>query len=347
MRDSVPRDAYFSCAYYEEPEAEMDKKDWLGADLIFDIDADHIPTPCDKVHDEWTCSKCGFAGKGVVPENCPACGGEKFDDSTWPCEVCLGSAKSETVKLLDILMKDCGLSQKEIRLFFSGHRGYHVHVEGESVKSLDTVARKEIVDYVCGLGFDPAFHGLNENGLKNLDLKGSGWRGRIVRGIYSLVLNARLEDYRSMGLKRNIAEALTKHKDAILRNWNASRPFGAIKGVGSETWKRIVEYSAESQSANVDTVVTTDIHRLIRLAGTLHGKTGLMKIEFPVSRIDGFDPLRSAIAFRGGTITVFVSSAPKFRLGDETFGPYRNQRIELPTAAAVLLLCKRRAEVVD
>jgi len=347
LRDSAPRDAYISCAYYEEPEAEMDRKDWSGADLIFDIDADHIPTPCDKIHDEWTCGKCGFAGKGVVPENCPVCGAEKFDDSTWPCEVCLDSAKSETMKLLDMLMKDYGLSQKEIRLFFSGHRGYHVHVETESVKSLDAVARKEIVDYVCGLGFDPALHGLNESGLKNLDLKGSGWRGRVARGMYNLVLNGKTEDYKNMGLKRNIIEAITKNKHAILRNLNASNPFGAIKGIGSETWKRIVEYSANSLSANVDTVVTTDIHRLIRLADTLHGKTGLIKIEFPVSRIDDFDPLRSSIAFKGGTRTVFVSNAPEFRLGDQTFGPYRNQKVELPTAAAVLLLCKRRAEVVD
>ncbi len=68
-----PSDVYHSCAYYENPEADMDKKGWLGADLVFDIDADHIPTSCDKVHDEWTCSKCGFSGKGVTPEICPAC----------------------------------------------------------------------------------------------------------------------------------------------------------------------------------------------------------------------------------------------------------------------------------
>ena len=46
LQNSTPKDAYFSCAYYENPEAEMDKKNWLGADLIFDIDADHIPTTC-------------------------------------------------------------------------------------------------------------------------------------------------------------------------------------------------------------------------------------------------------------------------------------------------------------
>ena len=43
--ENVPAHVYYSTAYYEDPSAEMDKKGWLGADLIFDIDADHMPRP--------------------------------------------------------------------------------------------------------------------------------------------------------------------------------------------------------------------------------------------------------------------------------------------------------------
>jgi DNA primase small subunit len=347
LSDSVPRDAYFSCAFYEEPESEMEKKGWTGADLIFDIDADHIPTPCDKTHDEWTCGKCGFAGRGVVPDSCPVCGSEKLDDNTWPCEVCLTSAKAETIKLLDVLMKDFGFSQKEARVFFSGHRGYHVHVEAEAVRSLDSTARKEIVDYVGGLGFDPTSHRLDEKDLRSLSLKDPGWRGRIARAIHQFLLNAKQEDYRNIGLNRSQADALIRSKEAILRNWDESKPWNAVRGVGSETWKKIIEHSANSQFANVDTVVTTDTHRLIRMGGTLHGKTGLKKVEFPISRILDFDPFRSAVAFTGGAVSVFVSNAPEFRIGDQTFGPYRGRKVELPTAAAMLLICKKRAEVLD
>ena len=129
LGDAVPSDVYHSCAYYENPEAEMDKKGWLGADLVFDIDADHIPTSCNKIHDEWTCSKCGFSGRGITPEICPICEGLRFDAKTWPCELCLNSAKEETAKLIDMLEKDFGFSYNEMHLFFSGHRGYHVHIE--------------------------------------------------------------------------------------------------------------------------------------------------------------------------------------------------------------------------
>jgi DNA primase small subunit len=348
LKNFAPSDAYYSCAYYEDPEAEMEKKGWLGADLIFDIDADHIATSCNKVHDDWTCGDCGFAGKGIEPEKCPVCGGEKFEVSTWPCENCLASAKAETIKLLEMLMQDFGFSEKELHVFFSGHRGYHVHVESETVRSLDSVARKEIVDYVCGLGFDVTLKGLGErNAFESLHLNSSGWQGRIARGIYDFILNAKREDYEGVGIKGNVAKAIMKNKDAILKRLNFVGWWRGVKGVGFETWRKIAEFCVKSQSVQVDTVVTTDIHRLIRLVNTLHGKTGLKKVELPVSEIDDFDPFKSAVAFKKGSATVFVSDAPEFRIGDEIFGPYKNQKVELPTAAAVLLICKGRAEVIE
>jgi DNA primase small subunit len=342
----IPSDVYYSSAYYEQPGApEMGMKGWIGADLVFDIDADHIPTSCDKVHDEWTCVKCRFRGKGEVPLTCPACGGEKFEENTWPCEKCLASAKAETSKLLDILLKDFGFSDKDVSLFFSGHRGYHVHVENEAVENLDAMARKEIIDYVTGLGFEARLHGLEDENAKTMALKDAGWRGRIARGIYSFVLNASTEDHQNIGLKRNTAELLLKNKGAILKSIDESRPWGVMKGLGPETYRRLVDFSKKSQSARVDTVVTTDIHRLIRLPGTLHGKTGFKKAGFPVQSLDDFDPFKSAIAFKGGNVRVLVSDAPEFRLGAQEFGPFRKERVELPTAAAVLLICKKRAEV--
>lgn len=344
----IPADVYYSSAHYEQPDAaEMNTKGWLGADLIFDIDADHIPTSCDKAHDCWTCNKCGFKGKGELPQKCPACGAEKFEDSTWPCEKCLTSAKIETIKLLDILLKDFGFSEKEVHVFFSGHRGYHVHIENEAVESLDAMSRKEIVDYICSLGFDTALHGLDEKNMKTLDLKDVGWSGRVARGIWNIILNSGMEDYQEMGLKKNTVEAVLKNKDAILKSLKESRPWRMVKGVGPETYKRLVDSARKSQSAKVDTVVTTDIHRLIRMPGTLHGKTGLKKLEFPISGMDDFDPFKSATAFKGGTARVLVSEAPEFRLGDEEFGPFKNEKVELPTAAALLLICKKRAKVCD
>jgi DNA primase small subunit len=352
LRRETFSDVYYSCAYYENVEAEMDKKGWLGADILFDIDADHIPTPCNKIHDEWSCGTCGFAGRGIIPEKCPICGSQKFNVNTWPCETCLDSAKAETTKLLDILTQDFGLSESEIHIFFSGHRGFHVQIENESYRSLDAMARKEIVDYITGLGLDVSFHSFQErnwkrkNSINYFNAK-AGWSGRMIRGACNFISKAGEEDLKNAGLKKNVIKILMNNKEVIVASLKDSQVLCAIRGVGIETWKKILENAAKLSSAKIDTVVTTDVHRLIRLVDTLHGKTGLKKIGFSFSEIEDFDPFERAVAFKKGTATVFVSSSPEFRLGDETFGPYKNQRVELPTAAAVLLICKGRAEVLN
>ena len=349
LGEAVPSDVYRSCAYYENPGAEMDKKGWLGADLVFDIDADHIPTSCNKIHDEWACGKCGFSGKGITPETCPICEGRKFNTKTWPCELCLKSAKEETAKLIDMLEKDFGFSSKEISVFFSGHRGYHVHVENEAVKTLDAMARKEIVDYVSGLGLaissDKAkSRSAKRRASRGFSLHDFGWNKRLKLGLQNFLLKATKEDLRNVGIKGKSA-AILRNKEVILKRCVEEGRWGSVKGVGVKTWRKLAEYVKGLESSKIDTVVTTDTHRLIRMNGTLHGKTGLKKVEFPLRSLEDFDPFEEAVAFKEGAVKVFVSDAPEFRLGGNVFGPYINQTVELPTAVAVLLICKGRAEV--
>jgi len=353
LSETVPSDVYRSCAYYENPAADMDKKGWLGADLVFDIDADHIPTSCNKIHDEWTCanSECGFSGKGVTPENCPICGGRKFDTKTWPCELCLKSAKEETSKLIDMLEKDFGFSYKEMAVFFSGHRGYHVHVENEVVKTLDAMARKEIVDYVSGLGLTIPGEKARGRSAKrrascDFSLHDFGWNRRLKLGLQNFLLNATKEDLKAAGVKGKSATVLG-NKELILKRCVEEGRWGSVKGVGVGTWKKLAEYVKDLESSKIDTVVTTDTHRLIRMNGTLHGKTGLKKVEFPLRDLEDFDPFKEAVAFKEGAVKVFVSDVPEFQLGGNMFGPYKRKTVELPTAAAILLICKGRAEVAS
>jgi len=345
LENVAPSDVYYSSAHYERPEEEMEAKGWLGADLIFDIDADHIPTPCNKQHDTWTCNKCGATGRSASPERCPQCGERKFDDRTWPCEVCLESAKEETIKLIDVLVRDFGLSSNEINVAFSGHRGYHVHAENELIQALDQIARKEIVDYIVGIGLELDLLGVGRGSGPNLD--DAGWRGRIARGTYEFLNTATPSQLGEIGLKKSVVNALISQRERVLESWRNEGPWRILKGVGSEGWKRTVQKAIERQSAKIDTVVTTDIHRLIRLTDTLHGKTGLKKTSVSITDIERFDPMMGAVAFKEGTVRVAISEAPEFTLGDRTYGPYKGLEVELPTAAALFLLCKGAARVAE
>jgi len=352
LRNIVPSDVYYSSAYYEHPEEEMNAKGWLGADLIFDIDADHIPTPCATVHDIWVCNGCGASGKGGHPQKCNSCGGIKFKEKTWPCEVCLEAAKAEAIKLIDVLTEDFGFSSEVLTVAFSGHRGYHVHVESEAIRGLDSRARKEIVDYVMGIGLDATFHGLrksatHERRVSGPDLNDRGWRGRVAKGTYDFLLAASKEELRKTGLSTQHIKLLIMHREALLKSWNLKGPWGVVKNISPETWRKIAHYGVEKQSVKIDTVVTPDINRLIRLTNSLHGKTGLKKVVFPITDIEDFDPLKTAVAFKEGMVTVHVSGAPQFRVEDELYGPFERQKVLLPTAAALMLLCKGVAKVVQ
>jgi DNA primase small subunit len=345
----VPSDVYYSSAYYEDPAVnEMSQKHWLGADLVFDIDADHIPTSCGKVHDRWVCCNCGFSGKGITPDKCPSCGGQKIDAKTWICEECLETTKKETRKLLDFLMGDFGFSVDEVKVYFSGHRGYHVHVESETVRSLDQLARKEIVDYIVGIGLDASLYGVKETGkmLTGPNLSDAGWEGRIARGVYETFQNFSLQELENIGLTKVVAGAISRQRNEAVESWKRKGPWNVVSGVGGESWKRLVQSGIKLQSAQIDTVVTTDVHRLIRLGDTLHGKTGLKKTTVPHGRLDEFDPLKSAVAFEKGTAEIFVHESPEFRVGDTVYQPFKEQKVELPVAAALFLLCKGAAEVM-
>lgn len=352
LRDVVPSDVYYSSAYYERPEEEMKAKGWLGADLVFDIDADHILTPCATTHDIWVCNGCGASGRGKAPSKCPSCEGVKFKAKTWPCKVCLEAAKKETIKLIDILTADFGFSSDVLTVAFSGHRGYHIHVESDNVREFDSLARKEIVDYVMGIGLDADFHGLKKNTTLDRmfvgpDLNDRGWRGRLAKGTYDFLIAASKKELIKTGLKPPHAKLLIEHREALLKSWNKKGPWGIIKGISPETWKKIAQCGVQKQSVKIDSVVTPDINRLIRLSNSLHGKTGLRKVEFPLTDIEDFDPLKSAVAFKGGAATILVSEAPQFRVEDQIYGPFKQQKVELPTAAALMLLCKGVAKVVQ
>jgi len=163
-------------------------------------------------------------------------------------------------------------------------------------------------------------------------------------GMEKFLLTVTTESLKDFGLKNN---NLLKNRDVILSRAIKGGQWAVISGVSVATWLKLAEQVKSLESANIDTVVTTDIHRLIRMNGTLHGKTGLLKVEVPPRQLDTFDPLTRAVAFKKGTVKVLVSDAPKFRLSGATWGPYKNVKVVLPTAAAIMLILKGRAEVVN
>jgi len=101
--------------------------------------------------------------------------------------------------------------------------------------------------------------------LSGPSLDDSGWSGRIARGTYEFLLTATPKELEKIGLKKPLVNAIEKHKKELLESWKEAGPWGIVKGIGIESWRKIAEHGVTKQSSKIDTVVTTDIHRLIRL----------------------------------------------------------------------------------
>ena len=67
----------------------------------------------------------------------------------------------------------------------------------------------------------------------------------------------------------------------------------------------VVKVKNEEQ-CEIDEPVTTDIHRLIRMPHSLHGKTGLAVVPIKLGEFQEFDPLKDAVAgaFRNAELRI-------------------------------------------
>jgi DNA primase small subunit len=380
---SAPQSVYHSAAFYKFPIAtHMSEKDWQGAELVFDIDADHLDLKCANDHDAWQCKNpaCKHTGTGKPPDICPVCGdtwycenpdcnktgsGEPpkkcpdcksgtsralfgFHTRKWICDKCLNVARKHTMKLVDyFLVDDFGFDPDNIQINYSGNRGYHVRVRDPKVYKLDSNARVEIVHYVMGLGFKgekAIFQQGSSNLISNRD--SLGWNGKVAEAMVEFIQN--IGEYSG---QEKWVNPLKDMRVAACDGLQRERPIlsNKVKHVGLKSWQEIAEKAVESFGSSIDRPVTHDIHRVIRLIGSLNGKTGFTASSLTRDELDDFNPFSESIAFNQGTMKVIFhkgSDIPIFKINNETYGPFtKEESVELPMAAAVFVLCKGVASI--
>jgi DNA primase small subunit len=380
---SAPQSVYHSAAFYKFPTAtHMSEKEWQGAELVFDIDADHLELKCANDHDAWRCKnpacretgtgkppdicpvcgdnwycenpECNKVGSGELPKKCPDCKSRTsrkhlgFSTRKWICDKCLDVARKHTIKLVDyFLVDDFGFSPDNIQINYSGHRGYHVRVRDPKVYKLDSNARVEIVHYVMGLGFRSEKAIFQQGGTNLISPRDSlGWNGKVAEAIVEFIQN--IDGYSG---REKWVVPLKEMRAIACDGLQRERPIlsNKVKGVGLKSWQEIAERAVESFGSEIDRPVTHDIHRVIRLIGSLNGKTGFTATLLTRDELDDFNPFTESIAFNQGTMKVIFhkgSEVPRFKVGSETYGPFiREESVELPMAAAVFVLCKGVASI--
>lgn len=370
IRGMVPAHAYHSAAYYEFPgAATMKEKKWQGADLIFDLDADHLP--------------------GKV---------------TSYAEM-LSNVKSETRKLLAFLLEDFGFFENNISIVFSGGRGYHIHVHDPKVLSLESAERREIVDYVSGTGLDPKYifepekHVVQDFGkFKKKQMESSkriisfdkvsggfGWGRRISQFLIHFLMDISKKDYleasnqienliRNYNLKKGNINKISD--DAVQKSLDFDKETRAklkrLKKFAEDPkyiemikrgiidfpkitylFEAIIDQAVHEESIHLggghtDEPVTADIRRLIRMPSSLHGGSGMRVVPLSLPEFGNFEPLNDAIVFSERMIDIEVipplkPQNSKVEMKGKSFTVSEGIN-NLPEYAAIYLMCRGAAE---
>jgi DNA primase small subunit len=313
IQNLIPQHTYYSTAYYEKPDAgTMADKGWCGADLIFDLDADHIV-------------------RG-------------------PYDQMLARVKEETGKLLDMLTIEFGMNKKAIELVFSGGRGYHVHVKDLAFRGWGSAERRELIDYVCCIGIDPAAM------LAGKTPAGPSWQNRFretlldyLRWIGSLPEEEAMAHLTSFdGIGKDSAATFLKNRNSIISAIR-EHPSGMIfkdrvlgilvGGQEGEFRKRLL-----NRAALADEPVTTDTKRLIRMPTSLHGGSGMRVQPLELREFPDFDPLVDAVVFGTRDVKVNLNFNLKMPMLGSTYELQKGIST-VPEAVAVFLCARGAAEI--
>ncbi len=289
-----------SIAYYKFPEATpMENKEWLGGDLVFDLD----------VH----------AGMFLTEEE-------------------IEGVKNDAISLVeDFLMGDFGVDKKETTTVFSGGRGFHIHVKSREFRELGGDERREIADYIGGIGLDYTKFFTPPDERKRVwgPKKGDwGYRGRFCRFV-----EKELEETPS-GIHRGLKKPEEKAKVYACMedgNWSKTPIKDIVERLGGVAKKMKLE------SVEVDSGVTIDTKRLIRVPDTLHGSTGL--IAKRLDNVEKFHPYHDATAFGDEPLKIKALSdieAQEF-LNSTMEKMEKDEEKEVPKSYGVYLLLKGAA----
>ncbi len=331
--DRVPAHCYYSSAYYHKPNAStMQEKKWMGAELIFDLDSDHLLNA---------------------------------DKLTY--EQQLDLVKKEFNKLVnDFLLNDFGFNEKYIKLYFSGGRGYHCHVIDPKILHLDSSERREIVDYITGRDLKENLL-FNEKITNIIKLKSGknvpiektlimpkpsepGWRGRISRGLLELLEEIRtsnnpIKKLQEYGVKKNNAEKLISDLSDERINRIKEGRLDQSKTIRKFFLNNVLRKTAVTMSAGeTDEPVTCDIKRLIRLPLSIHGKTGLKVTPLEIDELKDFNPLTHSIAISEKPVKIQIKQNFNIMMNDEKFNLNPGEN-EIPSYLAVILIGRKIAYI--
>ncbi|MEC7703829.1 MAG: DNA primase small subunit domain-containing protein [Candidatus Thermoplasmatota archaeon] len=349
VANKTPKSCFYSTAYYRDPnQRHMKDKGLMGSDLIFDLDGDHLP--------------------GV-------------SDGDFPGMIAV--IQDQAYRLWnEFLEPEFGFKEEYLQVTFSGHRGFHLHYRAPDIWDLDSQARRELVSHIKGESVDVSILFSPQSGT-------SSWQRRIVDGLPTLlskldvaasdsaegrkaikelkeIMDKRLKSP-SCPIKSCGPKKLHTIAEKVQHEGRRNRLIGALSSgeiprvLGGTDLDMIFLNLLIGDKAIVlgtagetDEVVTIDQKRVIRWPTSLHGKSGMKVVEFPLERLDPvgtnpFDPLTEAVPWNMGEKTTRVRALASdlvYRIGESEGILSEGEEYLVDDATATFLVLKKWAKPV-
>ena len=215
---------------------------WVGRELIFDLDINEY----DPVR------TCGCKGREM-------------------CEICWGLVQ-DAAKIIDETLEiEFGL--KERQWVFTGGRGYHCWISDEEVFNLTQDQRSGIVNYMQLIN-DP----LGDQRIDPIGDKATLLKSRIYLYLgKKYILNTPPAVFEEIGIKKAAYKSMLKRFHEVEASYyqNPYQAYSTAKPPRTDEdtfFTQMIKY----YYPRIDYKVTIDTRRLIRMPGSVHGKTGLI-----------------------------------------------------------------------
>lgn len=259
IRAVSPYAIYSSVAFYEEP---REMRGWLGAELVFDIDAKDLPL-----------RRClGIHPSGQV------------------CPLCIEDAKELARDTLVILREDFGF--EDVHVVYSG-RGYHIRVLDDWAVDLDSKAREKVLAYVT------ASEEVTYDDIESRRIMLSSGYYRVFRlrfGYFIRRINA--NHLQNLGLNKGQVRRIMENREEIYEGFVRKALLTAFpSGIGYRSLLRLFALSSTFSKAYFDGKVTIDVKRILRLPSSLHSKAGFVTTHIggDEGKLERFNPFRDAV----------------------------------------------------
>lgn len=305
-----------SVAYYQLPAATpMEKKGWLGADLIFDLDYE--------------------------------------TNSKYLSKADFENIRNDTIRLVEeFLIPDFGILKEKISINFSGNRGFHVHAYDERFRMLRSEERREIIEYVRGLGLNyESFFFKKETGRqeggRTIYMEGGplpaggGYTGRFAKKVLETM---QTKPERFGRIFKDEQKRMSFINGINSGNWSLRKMTAGL----DKKLREIAENELPMRTVAVDSAVTRDATKLIRVPNTIHGSTGLCAKIVSLKELQQFEPMHHALAFSKDLLNITaLEEIPELEMNNCIYEKIEcGKNAEVPECFGIYLALKGSAKII-